>query len=250
MKPRVAVLFTSGTNCDNETSLAVSLAGGSPKLIHTSELARVKIEEFEMVIIPGGFSYGDHLGSATVWSNELKAILGDKIGKFLDKEKLILGICNGFQILVKLGVLPNSKGNFKTDSTLADNASGRFESRWVRLLFNSKSPCVFTKNLNFLELPSAHGEGNFLPGDIKVFNAMIKNEQIVAQYVSEDRKPTMDYPSNPNGSFASIAGICDPTGRALGMMPHPERFLFPEQSFVKQPVNGLSIYKNAIEFLK
>lgn len=254
MKPKGAVLFTSGTNCDFETSLAFTMAGGISDLVHTSLLRNSKkIDAYQIIIIPGGFSYGDHFGSATVWAGELQKILGEWIAKFLDSGKLVIGICNGFQVLVKLGIIPNTKENFAVESTLTNNVSGKFESRWVKLKANPKSPSIFTKNVGLIDMPVAHGEGNFLPEDIRVFNKMITNNQIVFQYVDDVGLPTAEYPKNPNGSFAAIAGICDTTGRAFGLMPHPERFIFPHQNIKSAKDNGLiglSIYKNVVNFFK
>lgn len=252
MKPKVAVLFTSGTNCDYETSLAIELAGGDPETVHTSELRNSrKIETFQMLVIPGGFSYGDHLGSATVWSNELKDVIGSRVQKFLNSGKLIMGICNGFQVLVKLGIVPNTRKKFISESSLTANKSGNFEGRWVNLFVNPKTTCVFTYGLESIHMPVAHGEGKFLPKDLRVFGDMIKNEQVVLQYADNQSRPTMNYPANPNGSFASIAGVCDISGRAFGLMPHPERFLFKEQERTGfRDITGLSIYKNAINYFK
>ncbi len=254
MKPKGAILFTSGTNCDFETSLAFNLAGGVSDLVHTSDLASPrKINDYHVLIIPGGFSYGDHLGSATVWAIELQKILGEQIAKFLASGRLVIGICNGFQVLVKLGVLPNTEGNFAVESTLTDNVSGKFESRWVKLKANRVSPSIFTRSIDLIDMPVAHGEGNFLPKDIGVFNNMIKNNQIVLQYVDDEGLPTALYPKNPNGSFASIAGVCDRAGQAFGLMPHPERFIFPYQNLKSAKDNGLiglSIYKNAVNYFK
>lgn len=254
MKPKAAILFTSGTNCDFETSLAFEMAGGNSVLVHTNELKNPrKLMDFQLIIIPGGFSYGDHLGSATIWSNELKNILGEWVGRFLDSGRLVLGVCNGFQVLTKLGVVPNTKQEFCNESTLTYNVSGKFESRWVRLRVNPKSPCIFTNGLDLIDMPVAHGEGNFLPRDVNIFNKMVKSNQITLQYVSEQNIPTTEYPQNPNGSFAAIAGVCDQTGRAFGLMPHPERFIFPNQnlgSANENKVIGLSIYRNAVDHFK
>lgn len=251
MKPKAAILFTSGTNCDFETSLAFELAGGESNLVYTSEVNSKKLNDYQAIIIPGGFSYGDHLGSATIWANELQKILGESISKFVESEKLVLGVCNGFQVLVKLGVVPNTKGNFEVEAALADNISGRFESRNVWLKANRSSPCVFTKGIDIIDLPVAHGEGNFEPKDIRVFNDLIQGNQIAFQYVDEQGKPTQNYPRNPNGSFAAIAGVCDPTGLAFGLMPHPERFLFTHQNPKSAKTGlGLSVYKNAVDYFK
>ena len=222
--------------------------------MHTSTIKGSKdLEMFQVLIIPGGFSYGDHLGSATIWSNELKKILGESVEEFLHSGKLVLGVCNGFQVLVKLGVLPNTERKFSAEATLTTNSSGKFESRWVKLKTNPKSPCVFTKGLNMIDMPVAHGEGNFTPANILTFGKIIKNNQIALQYVDNKGFPTVEYPQNPNGAFASIAGISDESGRALGLMPHPERFLYDYQykkSAERNNVNGLSIYKNAVNYLK
>ncbi|MEX0616573.1 MAG: phosphoribosylformylglycinamidine synthase I [Candidatus Woykebacteria bacterium] len=253
MKPKAAILFTSGTNCDYETALAFNLAGGSSEIVLTKELKSKKLKDYQVIIIPGGFSYGDHFGSATIWANELKTVFQDRVSKFIDEGKLVLGVCNGFQVLVKLGFLPNTLKRNDPESVLANNSSGKFESRWVKVKVNAKSPLVFTKDIDILDMPVAHGEGNFMPKDIKTFGEMIKNNQIVLQYVDNSGFTTSEYPRNPSGSFAAIAGICDTTGRVFGLMPHPERFIFPNQnikSYRQNAVTGLSIYKNAVDYFK
>ena len=254
MKPKAAILFTSGTNCDYETSLAFELAGGVPTLVNTSEIKnQKKLNSFQVIIIPGGFSYGDHLGSATIWSNELQVVLGDRLLEFLESGKLILGVCNGFQVLVKLGIVPDTLRRSSVESSLRPNAAGVFESRWVRLKTNQESTCVFSQGLSYIDMPVAHGEGNFVPADLKTFDEMVRSNQIVFQYVNKKGDTTTEYPANPNGSFAAIAGICDPTGRALGLMPHPERFIYRYQNLKSAEFNGkigLSVYKNAVDYFK
>ncbi len=221
MKPKAAILFTSGTNCDFETSLAFELAGGQPDLVHMNDLKNSKkLGRYQMIIIPGGFSYGDHLGSATIWANELRKNLEEQIARFVLSGRLIMGVCNGFQVLVKLGILPNTGKDFTIESSLTDNSSGKFESRLVRLKINQNSPCMFTKGIDIIQMPVAHGEGNFVPKDLTVFSNIIQGGQIALQYVDDQGLPTGTYPENPNGSFAAIAGICDTTGRVFGLMPH------------------------------
>jgi phosphoribosylformylglycinamidine synthase len=256
MKPKAAILFTSGTNCDQETMFAFEKAGGTSQLVHTSQLkgGEARLQDFQVIIIPGGFSYGDHLGSATVWANELKSFLWAGLLRFSQKGGLILGICNGFQVLVRLGLLPNLEGFGKEEVALAVNESGRFECRWVNLRVEPQSSCVFTKNIDRFYLPVAHGEGNFVPGNEKVAEALEQRNLICVRYCDEKGEPTQKYPLNPNGSYKAIAGICDRTGRIFGLMPHPERHILPQHHpnfFLGETAgSGFYLFKNAINYFK
>ena len=228
VKPKVCVLRTAGTNCDQETAAAFKLAGADMELLHINRLvsgART-LDDFHILALPGGFSYGDDIASGKIFANELRFKLADSLRKFIDDGKLIIGICNGFQILVKSGLLPGS-AELKQDTSLIINDSGKFEDRWVYLRPSGR--CIWTKGLKkIIYLPVAHGEGKFVARDKKVLNRLKKNKQIVFQYCDAQGKLT-GYPDNPNGSTENIAGICDETGRILGLMPHPERHLFSAQ---------------------
>lgn len=257
MGARVLILTASGTNCDRETKYAFELLGASAELVHIKQLKENErsLNDYQLFVLPGGFTYGDYIAAGKILANELKFSLRDDIEKFIDEEKLIIGICNGFQSLVKAGILPGFSGYFSEQSvTLEFNDSNRYEDRWVWLK-PAKSKCVFTNNIEgVIELPVAHAEGKFLPKNSRVLRELKANGQIVFRYCTRHgKKPT--YPENPNGSVDDIAGICDPTGRIFGLMPHPERFVKPTQHPRWKRGEGLTpfgltIFKNALAYLK
>ncbi|MDG3003361.1 phosphoribosylformylglycinamidine synthase I [Paludisphaera mucosa] len=224
--PRVIVLRAPGTNCDEETAEAWSRAGARPETWHVGRLLEEPhaLDLFQILTIPGGFSYGDDLGAGRILATHLARGLGDALRRFHDRGGLILGICNGFQVLVRCGLLPG--GEAPCPATLAHNESGRFEARWITLLPRpGLSPFVsFTEPL---DLPVAHGEGRFLLADPAVMGKLDDAGRIVLKYADARREPTQDYPANPNGSPFAAAGVCDETGRIFGLMPHPERFVSP-----------------------
>ena len=220
--PRVLVLRAPGTNCDEETAAAWQLAGAYAETWHVGRLLEdpTSLDRFQILTIPGGFSYGDDLGAGRILATRMGHALGDALRRFHDRGGLIAGICNGFQVLVRCGLLPG--GQPPCPATLADNDSGRFEARWVRLLPRpGLSPFVAFQEP--IELPVAHGEGKFLLADERAIDALDSNGQIVLKYADLDNRPTQDYPANPNGSLGAAAGVCDRTGRIFGLMPHPER---------------------------
>lgn len=233
MKPKVCVLRTDGTNCDRETKYAFDLVGGDSDIVHINSLIKgydpaeqreISLDDYHILSIPGGFSHGDYISAGKVQAEYIKHYLMKEIRKFIDDGKLIIGICNGFQVLVKSGLLPTQTGEQTT--TLTYNDSGRFEARWVRLK-SYKDTCIWTKGVNDIELPVAHGEGKFV-ADEKIIQNLFEQGLIVYQYVDQEGNPTMEFPANPNGSYHSIAGICDETGRIFGLMPHPERYNHPD----------------------
>jgi phosphoribosylformylglycinamidine synthase len=227
---RVAVLKAAGTNCDEETACAFRLAGAEPELVWVGELRERKrrLDRYAILAIPGGFTYGDDLGAGRLLALELVYHLKDELIAFLNQNKLIIGICNGFQVLLKAGILPSGQWGVPPEATLAANDSGKFEARWVYLK-SDFNVCVWTQGLDdVIELPVAHGEGKFVPKDDTVLEQLLGFGQIVFQYCDPHGQPA-GYPFNPNGSVAHIAGICDPTGRILGLMPHPERHLWTLQ---------------------
>ena len=251
--PKVCVLRSAGTNCDQETAAAFSLAGAKPELLHINSLVseRRTLNEFHILALPGGFSYGDDIASGKIFANELRFKLVDSLRKFIADGKLIIGICNGFQILVKSGLLPGGV-NLSQTTSLIINDSGKFESRWVYL--KASGHCVWTKGLKkIIYLPVAHGEGKFVVADKQVLNRLKKNNQIVFQY-SDAAGNFSGYPDNPNGSIENIAGICDQTGRVFGLMPHPERHVYlaqhPRKDELKKSEGGLQIFKNGVNFIK
>ena len=261
-KPKVIILRTGGTNCDEETALAFSVCGASVDLVHINELVRQDkfLKDYHILAFPGGFTYGDDIASGKILANEMKHRLGEELREFIDDGKLILGICNGFQVLVKAGILPGING-CNIEATLSFNDSGKFEDRWIYLKTKtngrmSANRCVWTRDIkDIIYLPVAHGEGKFIPKDNKILNALKKNGQIVFQYVDEKNR-LAGYPYNPNGSFYNIAGICDTTGRILGMMPHPERHILGThhprwtREGLKKFGDGIKIFKNGVSYAK
>ncbi|MFH1824812.1 MAG: phosphoribosylformylglycinamidine synthase I [Candidatus Firestonebacteria bacterium] len=246
--PKVIVLRTAGTNCDAETVHAFKLCGADVDLIHINQLLNKEIDimNYQILAIPGGFSYGDDVAAGKILANEIKYKIIEAISKFVSSRRLIIGICNGFQVLVKTGLLPGFDGLDKMEyTTLTSNDSGRFQDEWVYLKkFSSR--CIFTKGVKeTIYLPIAHAEGKFITLSKSVLNRLKKEDLIVFKYVN-----------NPNGSEESIAGICNPGGNILGMMPHPERFLtrynHPRWTRGRLPEegDGLSIFRNAVEFAK
>lgn len=256
--PNACVLFAAGTNCDVETCRALELAGARPETVHINELKSRsrRLSEFQMLVIPGGFSYGDYISSGRILANELKHNLAEDIAELHREGKPILGICNGFQVLVKAGLLPAFDRLFEPQTvTLDANDSARYEDRWVWLA-SDPSPCIFTRDLGpIVELPVAHAEGKFLTLDQATLERLKANRQVVFRYVDRDGAPA-EYPDNPNGSVEGIAGICDPSGLIFGLMPHPERFTMarhhPEWHRWKSRGAGLTkpsgiiIFENAV----
>jgi phosphoribosylformylglycinamidine synthase len=254
-RPRAIVLRAPGTNCDEETAAAWERAGAIAETWHVGRLIEAPgaLDQFQVLTLPGGFSYGDDLGAGRILAVRLGTALGEALRRFHDRGGLILGICNGFQVLVRGGLLPG--GQAPCPATLARNASGRFEARWVRL---SPRPGLspFVSFPEPIELPVAHGEGRFVTGDPTDLDRLHAAGQIVLNYGDDEGRPTQDYPANPNGSAGAVAGICDLTGRIFGLMPHPERFVDPwhhprwtRQGARRVPDgDGLRIFAGAVQF--
>jgi phosphoribosylformylglycinamidine synthase len=250
-RPRAIVLRAPGTNCDEETAFAWELAGAEVTTWHVGRLLESPevLDAFQILTIPGGFSYGDDLGAGRIFATRLGTVLEEALGRFRDRGGLILGICNGFQVLVRAGLLPG--GATPCSATLTFNGSGHFESRWVRL---SPTPGIspFLNDDRSFELPVAHGEGRFVLADAHALTALDKSRQLVLRYVDESDQPTEEYPDNPNGSSGAVAGVCDPSGRVFGLMPHPERFVDPLQhprwtrSSRQGEGDGLRLFRNAV----
>ncbi|NDV19209.1 phosphoribosylformylglycinamidine synthase subunit PurQ [Pseudodesulfovibrio sp. JC047] len=230
------VITGYGTNCEKESAYALKQAGAATAdIAYFSDLAagHVRMDKYNYLLCPGGFLDGDDLGAAQAaalrwrWSNDAdgKPVL-NQLKSFFDNGGIILGICNGFQLLCKLGLLPALGGKyFERQVSLSYNDSGRFEDRWVRLKTNQASPCVFTKGIDMIDVPIRHGEGKIIPMDEPTFQALQAENLIAVQYVHpETGEPTQEYPYNPNGSPLGIAGLTDPSGRILGLMPHPEAY--------------------------
>jgi len=247
---RTLILRAPGTNCDEETAFAFEQAGSVVDSAHVNELVRGKkpLSYYQILVIPGGFTYGDDVSAGKILANELRLKLGEDIQRFVDDGKLILGICNGLQVLVKASILPPLVDGDHS-LTLAGNDSNRFECRWVYLQVNQKSPCIFTRGISALYLPVAHGEG-------KVVAETLGGLNVVVRYADERGNIKAGYPHNPNGSVDNIAGICDASGRIFGLMPHPERFIRWTQHprWTREPPrergDGFSIFLNAVEWVK
>ncbi len=252
MKPKVLILTASGTNRDRDAAVACDLAGGQPEVVHINQLrsGERRLAEYQMLLIPGGFSYGDDLGAGRILATDLLYSLGDELRRFDEAGKPVLGICNGFQALVKAGFLPGPAP--KQLATLTTNSSNRFECRWVTLRPNRQSRCVFTQGLDdLIECPVAHGEGRFVPLSQDVLDDLQANGQVAITYVAEDGGPAA-YPANPNGSVADIAGICNQRGNIFGLMPHPEDHVYPEQHPLwargQARRSGLPLFVNGIRY--
>lgn len=253
-KPRALVLRTAGTNCDRETVHAFARAGADVSLVHLDRvLERPRLlGDFRILVFPGGFTYGDDLGAGTIFANRLRAGLMDPLLRFVDDGGLVLGICNGFQILVKTGLLPALDGpGSEGEATLTVNDSDRFEERWIRLEATSdRTP--FVRAGDRIDCPAAHGEGKFVPRDEATLDRLEQNGQVIFRYVGRDGGKDPAYPANPNGSVGGIAGISDPTGRILGLMPHPERHLEPHhhprwtREGLRPEGGGLFLFRNAV----
>ncbi|HAS28536.1 MAG TPA: phosphoribosylformylglycinamidine synthase I [Dehalococcoidia bacterium] len=253
-KTRALVLRAPGTNCDVEAAFAFETAGADVSMVHIGELIRrdKELKDYQIMVLPGGFTYGDDLGSGKVIANEISVKLGDDVKLFVENGCLIIGICNGFQILVKSGLLPDPAALNKIQkTTLTNNDSGKFECRWVNLKVNPDSKCIFTRGIDKMYLPVAHGEGKFV-ADKEALNSV----DMAVQYADGNDVPTMSYPENPNGSLNCIAGICDSSGRIFGLMPHPERFISGSQhprwtgERLREQGDGFKIFQNAVDWIK
>jgi phosphoribosylformylglycinamidine synthase I len=228
-RPRVLILHAPGTNRDREAALACELAGGEAEIVHVNQLlgGERSLAAFAMLVLPGGFSYGDDLGAGRLWSSDLIHRLWEDVDAFISAGKPVLGICNGFQALVKAGFLPG--GGLESVVTLTHNTSGRFECRWVVLQPIENSRCLWTEDLpEPIYCPVAHGEGRFVARCDETREALWQRGLVALRYVSPSGGPAR-YPHNPNGSVDGIAGICNAAGNVLGLMPHPEDHVFPLQ---------------------
>jgi phosphoribosylformylglycinamidine synthase I len=226
----VMVLTGYGLNCDHETAYAFGLAGAKAERVHINSLIdrAVKLEDYQILVFIGGFSWGDDHGAGVIQAVRLKTSIGDQLINFVEKGNLVLGICNGFQSLVNLGLLPGLARNYHQRLVaLTFNDCGNFRDQWVALRVNPTSPCIFTRGIDLAELPVRHGEGKFFATPATLTN-LYENNQVALQYVLPDGQPAKGrFPFNPNGSVDDIAGICDATGRIFGLMPHPEAYNHP-----------------------
>ncbi|MGB2578677.1 phosphoribosylformylglycinamidine synthase [Elusimicrobium simillimum] len=245
-KVKALVVRTAGINCDIETKHALDASGATAELVHTNEITsgKTKILDYDVLVFPGGFSYGDDIAGGKIWSVHMNKVYAD-IKKFIDSGRPVMGICNGFQVLTKLGFLPEGKEKAQTAS-LTFNDSGIFKAQWEKLKVNKNSPCIFTKNLgDIIELPIAHGEGKIVINDKAVLAALQKNNTIPLTYVN-----------NPNGSVLDIAALCNTKGNCFGLMPHPERYFnalhhpaWTRKEMENAKAVGLQIFKNVVDYI-
>jgi phosphoribosylformylglycinamidine synthase subunit PurQ / glutaminase len=257
-KPKALILKTDGINRDEDLAFAFELAGAESKIVHVNDLRSKKesLNNFQILGIPGGFAYGDDIVSGKILAIELISFFSEELKKFVArKDTSVIGVCNGFQVLVRTGLVPF--GNFgKMDATLINNDSGHFECRWIKLKTNTNSKSKFLTGMQneIIWCPVAHGEGKFVAKD-SVLNKIEKDNLVAFRYVNERGEETQEYPDNPNGALNSIAGISDESGRVLGLMPHPECFVRIEQhpnwrrGEIIKP-QGLPLFKNIVNFAK
>ena len=270
--PRIIVLRAPGTNCDQEAAFAFETAGGKSEIVHLNRaLENPKIlAAAQILCIPGGFSYGDDMSAGRVFGNQIRHHLAGALQDFKAAGKLILGICNGFQILIKSGVLLPDRAD-EPIATLTNNDSGKFECRWINLAVGG-SKCVFLQGIERLYVPIAHAEGKFVARDEATLNSLERNGQLCLRYAEEsgvrgqesaensnpkseipNPKSLLPYPTNPNGAQRNTAGVCDETGRVLGLMPHPERHIDPTQHprWTREKHargDGLAVFENAVRY--
>jgi phosphoribosylformylglycinamidine synthase len=252
-KVKVLILRAPGTNRDGDTCIAFEQVGAEVDSALVYELFRKekRLADYQIAVIPGGFTYGDDISAGKIMANEIRLRLGEDIRRFVEDGRLVLGICNGFQVLVKTGILPGRPVPGDQPVTLTNNDSGRFECRWIYLKVNEKSPCVFTQGMKGMYVPVAHGEGKLVAG-----REVIDRLNVVVQYVDEAGKTGAGYPYNPNGSLRDIAGICDESGRVFGLMPHPEDFIRWTQhprwtrEAPREPGDGLQVFANAVKWAR
>ena len=262
-QPRVLILRAPGTNCDLEAAFAFERTGAVAQRLHVNRLLESPglVADFQLLCLPGGFSYGDDIAAGRILGNQIRHHLAGVLNEFKAAGKLILGICNGFQILLKSGLLLESGRDFALPATLTWNASGKFEDRWVPLrVAGSKS--VFFAGIETMYLPVAHAEGMFVPNSAQSLAQLDANGQLVLRYGRElptgavSAEPRVPYPDNPNGSLGDVAGICDPTGRVCGLMPHPERHIERTQHprWTREPRaahgEGLRVFQNAVNYFR
>jgi phosphoribosylformylglycinamidine (FGAM) synthase-like amidotransferase family enzyme len=230
-RPRACVVTGYGINADEELALALRMAGSEAERVHAGELVADPglLGRYGILALPGGFSFGDHLGSGKVLAHLLRRTLRPALEEFVASGGLIIGICNGFQVLVKMGLLPNLAGGWEPEVSLVHNERGVFEDRWVRIAFDPGSPCVWTRGVRSMDVPVRHGEGRLVAADDRVLDELRAAHLAAVRYAPRDggSGPARS-PDNPNGSVDDIAGLTDRTGRVFGLMPHPEAFLFRE----------------------
>jgi phosphoribosylformylglycinamidine synthase len=264
------VLTGFGLNCDHETAYALELAGARSHRIHINTLIQktADLDQFQILVFGGGFSWADDHGAGVIQAVRMATNLGEKLLNFVHKGNLVIGICNGFQTLVNLGLLPAIDGNYQKRSVaLVNNDCGNFRDQWVTLAANAESPCIYTRDIKTIDLPVRHGEGKFW-AESDLIQQLETNQQVVLRYALPNGQPAgNEFPYNPNGSVGDIAGICDPTGRVFGLMPHPEAYNHwtnhPNWPFLKERSKrhqqqfpptaltpGIQLFKKAVDYLR
>lgn len=251
--PKALILRAPGANCDLETQFAFERAGAAAERVHINRLRERPglLQSYQILVIPGGFTYGDDVAAGKIFAVQLSHFLSDALHRFRAADRLILGICNGFQVLLKAGLLipADDEGPL---ATLTHNTHGRFEDRWIHLQA-TPGRCPFLQGCERLHLPVAHGEGNFICRAPWILQGLVQAGQVVLRYVGEDGQPG-PYPINPNGSQGDVAGVCDASGRVLGLMPHPERHVLPTQHprwtrlGLAEEGDGLPLFRNAVQY--
>ena len=257
MKPEALILQARGTNRDYDVAEALAVAGAETKCVPLNHLRanQKRFADYQMLVLPGGFSYADSLGAGKLLAIDLNTYFMEEINVFVQSGKPVIGICNGFQALIKSGVLPFGTATTDTGVTLTYNACGHFECRWVTLKSVSQK-CIWTRDLNeLIECPVAHGEGNFQTNPDFQLSTFLENDQVALAYICPDGSPAAGaYPFNPNGSIHDIAGICNPQGNVLGLMPHPENHIHPFQhpNWARgiSRNDGLALFKNGVRYAK
>lgn len=264
--PKVAILYGFGINCDYETKAVFEMAGAIADRIHVNELVNGEknLSDYQIMAVPGGFSFGDHLGSGRLMGNRLRFGLREMMQDFVKEGKLVIGICNGFQVLVKMGLLPGDEEiSMEQTASLTLNNSGQYEDRWVTLEFDPNTPCVWTKGMTRVRVPVRHGEGKFVTINEDNFDLWNENGQLVVRYVDSSSKypsagdELLPYPICPNASMRNIAGVCDPSGRVFGLMPHPEAnhstwlgATWTREEPEHGEGEGMTIFHNAVAFAR
>ncbi len=281
-KPRAAIITGYGINSDNELAQCFAMAGADARRVHINDLIAKKpaLSDFDIIAVPGGFSFGDHIASGRVFANKLKHALAEDLARAAERKVPMIGICNGFQVLVKLGLLPgeapgaataaatsataggaaNGGARFAQTATLTYNDSGRFEDRWCHLSADTGATCLWTRGITTIFLPIRHGEGKFVPRDADALAALKRGGQVALRYCSPEGVcpvPGADsYPCNPNGSVDNIAGVCSPDGLIFGLMPHPEAHMLAtnhpqwQKLGLRGEGEGIRIFRNAVEFVR